>query len=215
MVWNKSNGMHRAIDERDNLNAALEQAAKKDIEAGLYLSSRLQDLWKIFDIRLGLFWLNLFLKCPGSVKYPYARAKALCAQGWILLWLEQLPQARGPAEESLALYQACNDRTGEFDALTLLGTTYYNIGDQAEGNKIYQQALTVSQSLGDVWRQAIAYSHLSDDHSDLQRSFDYYDKAVELFDAAGDRRSQAEVFKLDWSVSGFKRRRGAGTKKSG
>jgi tetratricopeptide (TPR) repeat protein len=110
----------------------------------------------------------------------------------MLLWLEKLSQARGPAEESLALYKACNDGTGEIDALNLLGTTYYNIGDHVEGIKFYQQALTLSQSLGDIWRQAIAYSCLGDDHSDLQRSFDYYDKAVKLFGEAGDRRSQAE-----------------------
>ena len=30
----------RAVDERDNLHAALEQAAKQDIEAGLYISGQ-------------------------------------------------------------------------------------------------------------------------------------------------------------------------------
>jgi len=145
---------------------------------------------------MGSFWLNEFLQRPESEKYPYARAKALCAQGWMLLWLEKLSQARRPAEESLALYKACNDRTGEIDALNLLGATYYNIGDHVEGIKHYQQALTLSQSLGDIWRQAIAYSLLGDDRSDLQRSFDNWDKAVKLFGEAGDRRSQAEFLSV-------------------
>jgi predicted ATPase/Tfp pilus assembly protein PilF/DNA-binding XRE family transcriptional regulator len=184
---------NRAIDERDNLNAALEKAAKKDIEAGLYISSRLQAVWKIYDIRMGSFWLNEFLQCPESEKYSFARAKALCAQGWILLWLEKFPQARRPAEESLALFNGCNDRSGEIDAYNLLGTTYVYIGDQAEGIKFYQQALRLSQSVGDIWRQANVYSLLGDDHSDFQRSSDYMDKAVKLFGEAGDRRSQAEV----------------------
>ena len=145
---------------------------------------------------MGSFWLNEFLQRPESEKYPFARAKALCAQGWMLLWLEKFSQARGPAEESLALYKACNDRTGEIDALNLLGTTYFYIGDRVEGNKYYQQALTLSQSLGDIWRQAIVYSLLGDDRSDFQRSFDYWDKAVKLFGEAGDRRYQADVLSV-------------------
>lgn len=186
----------RAMDERDNLNAALEQAAKKDIEAGLYISSRLQDVWKRYDIPLGSSWLTQFLQRPESEKYPFARAKALCAQGWMLLWLEKLSQARGPAEESLALYKACNDRRGEIDALNLLGSTYYYLGDHVEGIKFYQHALTLSQALGDIWRQAISYSLLGDDRSDLQRSFDYFEKAVKLFGEAGDRRSQGEFLSV-------------------
>lgn len=183
----------RALDERDNLNAALEQAAKKDIEDGLYISSRLRAVWEMYDIRLGSSWLTEFLQRPESEKYPFARAKALCAQGWIFLYLEKFPLARGPAEESLALYRACNDRTGEIDALSLLGTTSFYIGNRVEGNDFYQQALTLSQSLGDIWRQAFVHYLLADDHSDFQRFFDHYDRAVELFGEAGDWRFQADV----------------------
>ncbi len=183
----------RAGEERDNLNAALEHAAKKDIEAGLYISSRLQAVWEMYDIRLGSFWLTEFLQRPESEKYPYARAKALCAQGWIFLYLEKFPQARGPAEESLALYKACNDRIGEIDALGLLGTTSFYIGNRVEGNGFYHKALALSQSLGDIWRQAYVNFLVADNHRDFQRSFDHYDIAVKLFGEAGDRRFQADV----------------------
>ncbi|MGD0878306.1 MAG: helix-turn-helix domain-containing protein [Anaerolineales bacterium] len=183
----------RAMDEHDNLISALEQAAIKDIEGGLYLSSRLLDVWERYDIRLGSFWLAEFLQHPESENYPVARAKALCAQGWIFLYLEKFPQARGPAEESLALFRACNDRTGEIDALGLLGTTSFYIGNRVEGNDFYQQALGLSQSLGDIWRQAFVNYLVADDHRDFQRSFDHYDRAVKLFGEAGDRRFQADV----------------------
>jgi len=183
----------RAIDERDNFNAALEQAVKNDIEAGLYISSRLQAVWQRYDIRMGSFWLTEFLRNPESEKYHFARAQALRAQGWMLLWLEKFKQARRPAEESLALFTASHDQRGEIDAYNLLGTTYVYVGDQAEGVKYYQQALTISKSLGDIWRQASVYTLLGDDHSDLLRSYDYYDKAIKLFGEVGDRRSQAEV----------------------
>ncbi len=185
----------RAIDERDNLNAALEQAAKKDVEAGLYIVSRLQVIWKIYDIRRGSFWLTEFLECPESKKYPIPRAKALCTQGWILFWLDIFIEALGPAEESLALFTACNDQKGKIESIMLLGTIYYYELDQTEGIKLYQQALTLSQSLGDIWLEAKTYLLLGDEHCD-QRSFDYWDRAVKLFNEAGDRRSQAEALSL-------------------
>jgi len=183
----------RAIDERDNLYAALEQAAGKDIEAGLYISSRLETVWARYDVRKGAFWLAEFLQSPESKQYSPARARALCAQSGLLLLFENFPLARGTAEESLALFHACNDRLGEIDALTLLGATYFFRGDRVEGVKLFEQALTLSQSLGDTWRQAKVYYYLGWDHSDYQRTFAYCEKAVVLFSEAGDQRSQANL----------------------
>ena len=183
----------RAVDERDNLNAAMEQAAKKDVQTGLLLSSQLQDLWINCDVRAGAFWLNEFLQRPEANQYPLARARALCAQGWILLWLEKFAQGRGPAEECLALYQSCNDRTGEIDALCLLGTALFYVGDRAEGIKHFQRALMIAQSLEDIWRQAKIYSLMAEEQGYFHSPLDYWEKAVKLFGKAGDRRAQAEV----------------------
>lgn len=183
----------RAIDERDNLRAALEQAAKNDIEAGLYISGRLEAIWERYDVREGAFWLAEFLQSPESKQYPLARARALCAQGWLLVWLQKFPQARDAAEESLALFRACNDQPGEIDARILLGVTHSFPGDRSEGVKHYKQALTLSQSLGDVWRQAEANYLLGWDHSDYPHYFAYWEKAAVLFSEAGDQRSQANI----------------------
>jgi predicted ATPase/DNA-binding XRE family transcriptional regulator len=186
----------RARDERDNLHAALEQAAKTNIEAGLYISARLEAVWEEYDMRDGAFWLGEFLQNPGSKQVPLARARALCAQGLLIVWLEKFPQARGAAEESLALFRACNDQPGEIDALILMGVTCYFYGDSAEAIKFYQQALTLSQSLGDIWRQAKANYELGWDHSDYQRGFAYWEKALALFSEAGDQRSQVNLLCL-------------------
>jgi len=183
----------RAIDERDNLHAALEQAAKHDIEAGLYLSSRLEAVWEEYDMREGAFWLAEFLQKPESKQYPLVRAKALCAQGLLLVWLEKFLQAQAAAEESLALFRACNDQPGEIDALIVLGTTYFYREDRGEGVKLYQQALTLSQSLGDIWRQAKVNYFLGFEHIDYQHSSDYWEKAAVLFSEAGDQRSQVNL----------------------
>jgi len=186
----------RAIDEGDNLHAALEQAAKKEIEAGLYISARLEAVWEEYDIRNGAFWLAEFLQSPESKQFPFAKAKALCAQSRLLFWLRRYPQARGAAEESLVLFHACNDRPGEIDALILLGASYFFPGNRSEGVELYKQALTLSQSLGDIWRQAKVNYFLGFDHIDNQRYFAYWEKAAVLFSEAGDQRSQANL--LSW-----------------
>jgi predicted ATPase/DNA-binding XRE family transcriptional regulator len=183
----------RARHERDNLHDALEQAAKNDIEAGLSISSRLEAIWERHDVREGAFWLAEYLQNPESKQYPLARARALCAQSGLLVLLEKFPQARGAAEESLALFHSCNDQPGEIDALTLLGATYFFRGDRAKGVKLYEQALTFSQSLGDIWRQAKVYYFLGWDHSDYQGAFVYWEKAAFLYGEAGDLRSQVYI----------------------
>ena len=83
--------------------------------------------------------------------------------------------------------QVCDDQPGEIDALTLLGAIYLLSGDRGEGVKLFEQALTLSQSVGDIWRQAQVNYFLGWDHSDYQRSFAYWEKAVVLFSEAGDQ----------------------------
>jgi len=185
----------RSIYERDNLRAALELASEKDIEAGLYISGRLKAVWYRYDVREGLFWLRKLLKNPESKQYPFARAKALCTEGWLLSRRQRILQARAKAEESLALFRALNDRSGEIDALILLAATYSYTRDQADMLKLYQQALALSQTLGDIWRQARINFRLGWDqaHFNLQHSLPYLEKARDLFTEAGDQRSQADI----------------------
>ncbi len=186
---NQEEWFARAIHERDNLHAALEQAVNQDIEAGLYISARLETVWEEYDLRAGAFWLAELLQKPESEQYPLARARALCAQSNLLWWLQKFPQAQRGAEESLVLFKAQNDQPGEIDALTILGGIYFFRGVYVEAVKLYQEALTLSQSLGDLWRQAKVYYFFGWDHSDYQRSFDYWEKAMVLFREAGDKRS--------------------------
>ncbi len=93
----------------------------------------------------------------------------------------------------LALFHGCNDLPGEIDALTALGATYFFREDRAEGVKLFEQALTLSQSLGDIWRQARVNYLFGWDHSDYQRTFTYWEKAVVLFSEAGDQSSQVNL----------------------
>ena len=180
----------RANDERDNLRAALEQAGRTDVEAGLYISSKLQNFWESFDNREGARWLAEFLQRPESHDYPLARAKALCAQGWFQALSQQLDTARSAAEECLALYRACGDRHGQVDGLNLRG--FISIADGDKKVEYYcQQALAMARSLGDLVRQATALNIMGWEQNDLKHGFAYWEEAIPLYREVGNWRALA------------------------
>jgi predicted ATPase len=49
--------LDRLFLERDNIRAALEWAAKTNVEAGLYIANRLQTFWENYDLRQEARWL--------------------------------------------------------------------------------------------------------------------------------------------------------------
>ena len=49
--------LERLFVERDNIHAALEWAARTNVQAGLYLSNRLRIFWENYDLREGARWL--------------------------------------------------------------------------------------------------------------------------------------------------------------
>ena len=177
--------MSRLHDERDNIRAALEWADKTDVEAGLYLASRLNVFWELFDIREGEHWLGELIQNPESKAYAHARAKALRALGWFKNWLERFVEARSVAQESLALYRTCGDKYGQVDALLLLAV----VVNPSEAGEFHRQAITLAQSINDKWRTAYALHLWGWDQPDRHS---YVKKALTLFQEVGDMRYMAE-----------------------
>jgi predicted ATPase/DNA-binding SARP family transcriptional activator len=185
--------MTRTIEERDNLRAALEHAARTDVEAGLLLSARLRNFWENFDMREGGRWNAEFLGRDESHAYPAARARALFAHGWTLLWFHRLEEARAMAEECLALYRAAGDRPGEVDGLNLMGAVTSDAGKRAE---YCQRALALARSLGDLMRQTTALNQLGWDHRDYKRAFAAWEEAINLYRQMGSWRYLASVLSM-------------------
>jgi len=186
----------RLNEERDNIRAALEWADNTDVEAGLYISGRLQDLWENLDMREGARWLTEFIEKSESNDYPHARAKALLAQGWLLVGFHQFASATSVAQECLELFRACRDKLGEADGFLLLGGAWGYQDDPAIVLEHQQQALALAQSLGDKWRQARALLHLGTDPRDRQHSFTYWEEALALFREVGDWRELTDLLGL-------------------
>jgi len=49
--------LERLFVERDNIRAALEWAARTNVQTGLYLSNRLRSFWETYDLREEARWL--------------------------------------------------------------------------------------------------------------------------------------------------------------
>jgi predicted ATPase/DNA-binding SARP family transcriptional activator len=185
-VW-----MARLNEERDNLRAALRWADKTDVEAGLYISGRLQGFWENLNVDEGARWITKFIGKPESNKHPHAKAKALYALGVLLLWSEKFTQATSVAEECLTLFRACGDQQGEADALLLLGYDLQYLDKRESADELYEQSLVLARALGDARRQALALFRLGYDHP--ERQIAYWEKAIALFRQVDDRSSMASL----------------------
>ena len=172
----------RLNDERDNVRAALEWAAKIDVEAGLYIAGRLNAFWEGYDIRGGERWLEEFIQKPESKSYPRAKAKALFAQANFLFLDERSAEANAAAQECLDLYQACGDKQGEIDGLLISALQIENV---VQGKKLLQRALVLAQSIDDKWRQAyllaaLGWGMLED------KQYIHLKQALKMFQEVGD-----------------------------
>ena len=180
--------MSRLNEERDNIRAALEWAKMNDVESGLYLSGRLRCFWENFDVREGARWLAEFLQNSDSKDYPLARAKALCTQARLAFWSQDFDLAYAAAQESLDLSRTYGDKIGEIDALFALGLADF----KAPNEKIvdlYKQALVLSQSIRDSWRQAYALAHLGG-YNNIPSQLE---EAATLFEKFGDLETSSNV----------------------
>jgi tetratricopeptide (TPR) repeat protein len=184
--------MPRLNDERHNIRTALDWADKTDVEAGLYISGRLWRFWEDVDLREGENWLKRFLDTTESHRHPHARAQALYAYGIILYLTVQYVPLREVTEECLAIYRALGDQHGEIDGLIISARFYFATGDTVQTMGLVQQALSLSKSLRDVWRQAFALGHLGwAEENDTQR-ISYFKEAISLFRKVGDLRELQE-----------------------
>jgi tetratricopeptide (TPR) repeat protein len=179
--------MTRLNDERDNIRVAITWADKTDVEAGLYLSSRLRRFWENFDLKEGLYYLSSFLQKPESDAYVKARADALYVYGLLLVYMRQFHDARLCINEGLELYSVLGNQQGEIDALLSLG---YILFDATKNQELSARALSLAQSLGDRWRQANALSTLGWCYSGSARFF-FWEQAIVLFRQSRDWHSLA------------------------
>ncbi len=166
-------------NEHHNIRAALDWAYQTNIEAGLYISGMLFNFWESTSVYEGIQWLDRFLQKPESHSHPQARAKALYARAGLANWVNEFELAYVTALECLTLYRACDDKSGQADGLLMLGGAYEYTARPGH-IELYKESLEISQSIGDLWRQAQAYTTLGS----IDISFP--EQGVAIFKKVGD-----------------------------
>lgn len=188
--------MERLNEERNNIRIALHWADQIDVEAGLYLSSRLMRYWESANLPEGHRWLENFINKPESKDFPLARAHALSTYSWLLTWLQQFQKAYPVAEESLVLFRAAGDQHGEVDVLVSLENMFQFKDEMETAIEFGKQAVALAQSLGDRWRLANALLYLGWNYHDLPQRFAYWEKAIDLYREVGDHITLANLLGL-------------------
>lgn len=188
--------MERLNEERNNIRIALHWADQIDVEAGLYLSSRLMRYWESANLPEGQRWLENFINKPESKDFPLARAHALSTYSWLLTWLQQFQKAYPVAEESLVLFRAAGDQHGEVDVLVSLENMFQFKDEIETAIEFGKQAVALAQSLGDRWRLANALLYLGWNYHDLPQRFAYWEKAIDLYREVGDHITLANLLGL-------------------
>jgi tetratricopeptide (TPR) repeat protein len=157
--------LNRVEAELDNVRAALEWALEADVEAGLQVAGGLARFWDARGrSREAIDWLEQLLGRAGP-RSP-ARPRALAVQGSLWVTQSALARARSAAEESLALFRAVSDISGQAYCLLILGQVLFTEGDVVSARPLVDQSLGLYQDLGDRLGQADALSWLSLDRRD-------------------------------------------------
>jgi non-specific serine/threonine protein kinase len=189
--------------EYANLQAALEWAQKRDVEAGLRLCNALYRLWENCGeyIKEGLDWINKFL--------AMIPVKQNANHAWALYHAEGLasrispnwfsPEGKGWLEESLNLARGLGEEVCIARALERLGYNEHCIGishlDKAR--ELLEQSLAVSRRINDDL--AIGYAldwlgRIAMDQPDFSAARHYFEESLSILSKVGELRRWGLVF---------------------
>ncbi len=186
--------LERLEEEHDNLRAALSWFLERTPEPngpalGLRMAAALWRFWSLRGHKTeGRGWLEKGLS--GSDASPAVRAKALSGLGWITLFQGDYDIAITSLEESLALFEELNDKSGAAVSFTHLGYAALHRGDIGKVGSLRQKAEKLRQELEDP--EATAYLLLflgsATMEEDLGRAAALLEEGLALYQGLGDTR---------------------------
>jgi predicted ATPase len=175
--------------DSDNLRAVLDWYSEQDpatvceLAATLYLPLRMHG-------RHGelIPWLEGVLATPATID-PRSRAIGLGTLGEALKKIDRPDEARGPLEESLALFRELDDKPGEALALRNLGNLLSHQGSQSQAIKLYRASIAIYRDAGDKWNVARVLNDLGYSAfftGDLEHSKTDWEESAAIFTELGD-----------------------------
>jgi predicted ATPase/class 3 adenylate cyclase len=145
--------------EHDNLRAAIEWGAARDLPSALRIGAALWRFWQIRGhLREGRERLERLLDLPGAREDPAVAAAALEAAGGVAYWMGDFRAARERYQECLEFRRDTGDRRGIAEATYNLsfahGLAPPPLQDLEMASKLLEEAQALFEELGD--REGIA-----------------------------------------------------------
>jgi len=177
-----------ARTELPNFRAALQWTFEhRELELGLRLAIALEHFWVYSDPFEGARWLEELLSDAETVD-PAVRAAALRSLGGTVYIVGEFDRGLELYEQSLALYRALGDESGESHMLHRIAVDALNRGDIARARALADEGLEFSERLGDRKGAALALSTLAgvaDAEGERERAIALYEESAQAALEAG------------------------------
>jgi predicted ATPase len=176
--------------DTDNLRAALAWCSEHDAAGAIELATTLYLPWRMHGRHRELIsFLEAVLAAPTTID-ARSRAMGLRTLGEALEVLDQFDEARGPLEESLALFGELGDELGEASALRALGGLFASHGSTPEAIEALHASIAIYRDAGDKWNVARALNILGDTFfqtGDLERSKTAWEESAAIYNELHDQ----------------------------
>jgi len=95
------------------------------------------------------------------------------------------PEAAAQFQNALEVFHSINDKVGEANILSNLGSTYFNVGDDTKAIDFQLQALRIAEELGDKLRIGTALNGIGTVYNNKRetedRALEYFMRALPIF----------------------------------
>jgi tetratricopeptide (TPR) repeat protein len=192
--------MAQLEQEHENLRAAIfwlfEQArggkeqSKHQAELAMRLCTALSWFWSIRGyIREGQDFLDQALAFRESVSAP-VRARASHAAAELAFLLDDVVRTESLSRESLQLLRELGNKAGMADALWLLATSSWAMGEYTLALPQLEEAVSLYQEMGDNWKHGRGLSQLArikTVQGEYEQAQELLDQSLALYRALGDK----------------------------
>jgi predicted ATPase/class 3 adenylate cyclase len=177
-----------ARTELPNVRAALRWALEHhQLELGLRLATALEQFWVYSDPFEGARWLEELLSDAETVD-PAVRAAALRSLGGAVYIVGEFDRGLELYEQSLALFRALGDESGESHMLHRIAVDALNRGDIERARPLADEGLEFSERIGDRKGVALALSTLAgiaEAEGERERAMALYEESAQAALEAG------------------------------
>jgi len=185
------------MDELDNLRLAMVWGLEKcQAECTLQIATALGQFWYVQGYwREGLEWLERGL-ARLEPDFDLVRAKALTVAGRLTRYLGDYSRAITMLQESLILWEKCDDQYGIAQTICNLGAAVFRQGNYESAMNLLEESLSVALQQGDRRGRYCSLEnlgHAASRQGNSQKAIELYNESLSLAREANDENQIANL----------------------